>query len=351
MVESGLRPLESGSLGSYLRDSWRFAGQVANGEAAKSQVLCFGDSLVKFGLSPSVLQERTGMPAYNLAAYGGPPAFALHVLDRAVAAGARPRALVLAFHPTFLMLPPASNRQTWMVMSRLSECMDLAVRSRDSALFGELIAGRTLTSFRRRYEIRESTIAALRGERKGDERGRVLAEHRREWQECRGGELLPVEPSRLIVADPADRNLFPEVPGFDAIQASYLKELLGRTAAMRVPVFYLVPPLCGAVQSLREEKGLDARQTELAQNIQNRYSNVTVVDARYSRYPEAAFFDTAHLNARGATRLSHDLGDVVREVLEVGLPRNRDRWVNLPRYREVPADLLARVLGQGRATR
>jgi hypothetical protein len=37
-------------------------------------VLAFGDSIVKFGFVPRVIEAEAGLSAYNLATDGGPPA-------------------------------------------------------------------------------------------------------------------------------------------------------------------------------------------------------------------------------------------------------------------------------------
>jgi len=57
-------------------------------------VLCFGDSQMKFGIAPHVVAARTGRPAYNLAIVGGQPPASYFLLRRALEAGARPSAVL-----------------------------------------------------------------------------------------------------------------------------------------------------------------------------------------------------------------------------------------------------------------
>src|SRR5262245_27899140 len=45
---------------SRLSSSWRAALQAAEGPEAKSEILCFGDSLIKLGVVPRVLEARLG---------------------------------------------------------------------------------------------------------------------------------------------------------------------------------------------------------------------------------------------------------------------------------------------------
>jgi hypothetical protein len=335
-VEGFCKSQEDGPLASPLRESWRFAGRAAARQAARSSVLSFGDSLVKFGVSPGVLQSVTGLPAYNLAAYGGPPSFSLHALERAIEAGARPRALILSFLPANLAMPPRYYLQNGMLSASPWECLDLAITARDGALFGELIAGRLLPSVRRRYEIRDWSRSALLGRVDAGEPARLLASRRLEWRKGRGGERLPAGPPRRIEADPTDPNLFPTFWAWDQAQGKYFERFLDRADALGVPVFYLLAPLPPAVQDLRERTGLDTWHTEIVRRVKTRHPGLIVVDARYCRYPDSAFFDTAHLNALGAERLSRDLAEVIRLALD-GSSAPPAHWVNLPNHREEPA--------------
>jgi hypothetical protein len=45
---------------------------VARGQAREPEILCFGDSLIKLGVFPKVIERVSGRPAYNLAIASGP---------------------------------------------------------------------------------------------------------------------------------------------------------------------------------------------------------------------------------------------------------------------------------------
>src|SRR6185437_535102 len=47
--------------------AWPLGVEATRGEAVGARVLCFGDSLVKSGIVPEVIEARLGEPAYNLA--------------------------------------------------------------------------------------------------------------------------------------------------------------------------------------------------------------------------------------------------------------------------------------------
>src|SRR5690349_12144950 len=73
-AEASVRRHEDADFTTNIATSWRFSAHQAARRATKCEVLCFGDSMVKFGLLPRVIESRIGRSAYNLAAYAGPPA-------------------------------------------------------------------------------------------------------------------------------------------------------------------------------------------------------------------------------------------------------------------------------------
>ena len=56
-------------------------------ETAGRDLLIFGDSQVKFGLLPGVIEKRTGLSGYNLAVLGGMPASSYGLLRGALQSG------------------------------------------------------------------------------------------------------------------------------------------------------------------------------------------------------------------------------------------------------------------------
>src|SRR5690348_14836409 len=76
---------------------WRASGRSATREARDCDLLCLGDSLVKFGVVPSVLDARLGTRSYNLAAHAAQAPLSYFLLQRALRAGARPRTILIDF--------------------------------------------------------------------------------------------------------------------------------------------------------------------------------------------------------------------------------------------------------------
>ena len=75
-----------------LSSSYQSAVQAASGPEGRADILCFGDSLVKLGILPRVLEARLGSSAYNLAVLGGQAPGSYFLLRRVLEHGHRPRA-------------------------------------------------------------------------------------------------------------------------------------------------------------------------------------------------------------------------------------------------------------------
>ena len=82
--------------------NWRMSGWAARREATQADVLCLGTSRAQQAIVPQVIEERSGMRAWNLATcWGQAPAY-YYLLKRALEAGARPKAVVVEYHPQCL---------------------------------------------------------------------------------------------------------------------------------------------------------------------------------------------------------------------------------------------------------
>src|SRR5262249_28496486 len=106
--------------------SWEICRAEARDKAPGRQILCLGDSLVKFSIVPGVFESRTGRKAYNLAAFGAPPPVSYFTLRRALDAGARPEAVIVDFHPVRASAHPQAFQRLWPELLDAGECADLA---------------------------------------------------------------------------------------------------------------------------------------------------------------------------------------------------------------------------------
>ena len=140
-----------------------FAGRASR-EAGHDELICLGDSLVKCGMVPRVLEARLGKRTSNLACSGASSPFTYVLLKRSLEAGARPAALLVDFKATSLQVDlPTIERPLSEVLGP-SECLELAWTVRDPAMFGRLAVSWLLPSLRARAEVRAWAVAAARGD-------------------------------------------------------------------------------------------------------------------------------------------------------------------------------------------
>src|SRR3954465_2985596 len=81
-------------LGAELADfsvrDWVQSRKASDRDVRGCRLLCFGDSQVKTGVVPQVLEARTGWRTHNLALVGGQAPSSYFLLRRALDRGARP---------------------------------------------------------------------------------------------------------------------------------------------------------------------------------------------------------------------------------------------------------------------
>src|SRR5262249_33672809 len=108
--------------------NWSYVDRYGGRKARGREILCFGDSLVKIGILPSVLHEQTGRSTYNLALLSGSTPASYFLLRRALADGARPSAIVIDCAAGILTQGPHSQLRAfpWAELLRPSETFDLA---------------------------------------------------------------------------------------------------------------------------------------------------------------------------------------------------------------------------------
>ena len=316
--------------------SWKHSAQAARREARDAQVLCFGDSLVQLSVFPRVIEARSGRRAYNLSVTGGPPPASYFLLERALAAGARPAALVVDSKPNIL-----ATRHEWLVrhyshVAGLRDRVALARECKDSGLFGLITAARLLPSYRDRTPIRAAILAAFGG---GFSSPREAIAGR--WRNAalnKGALVFPKNPAVADEVGPDEQSVY-YPPAWSANPASraYMDRFLALAESRGIPVFWIVPPISPKPQARREALGLDAAFTRFVAGMQARHRNVVVVDGRHAGYHAGLFVDQSHLDREGATTFSVDLAAIIARHLDGPPPADGARWVSLPAFRPVPA--------------
>lgn len=319
--------------------SWKHAAQAARREARDAQVFCFGDSLVQLSVVPQLIEARTGRRTYNLSVTGGPPPASYFLLERALAAGARPAAIVVDAKPNIL-----ATRHEWLIrhysyVADVRDCVGLARTCQDPGLFARVTLARYLPSYRDRTPVRAAVVAAF-GAGFASPREKIAGR----WRNLalnRGGLVFPKNPAVADEVGPDEQMVYyPPTWIADPASRAYMNRFLALAESRGIPVFWIVPPISPRPQARREALGLDSAFTRFVAAAQARYRNVTVVDGRHAGYHPKLFVDQSHLDRQGATTFSVDLGDLIARHLDhKATPADASRWVDLPAYRDVPVDI------------
>ena len=306
-------------------------------DAVPCRVVCFGDSLVKFGVSPAVLERRLGLPAYNLAVPKGQAPGHYFQLRRLLADGAEPAALVV--DGELLGDDPRVQTRLWPELLNASECAELAWAARDENLFASTALARVLPTFRARLDVRRAVVAAFQG--KLPDEVMPIPILWRNWKRNRGGMLLAETTER---PDPRPAKL--EAEGYrpaswacHPLNAAFVDRFLALAGSRNVPVFWLIPPVHPEVQARRSRYGYEAASEAYLRALAARHKNLVVVDGRASGYPADALADLTHLNRKGALTFSDGLAALIDDRLKH--PGAASAWVDLPRWRAGVAEKVA----------
>jgi hypothetical protein len=314
----------------------RRVGLAARREATKCEILCFGDSLMQFGVVPRVLEKCLGRTSYNLAISGSYPPAAYFLLRRALRSGARPAAIVVDFKANILSGNPLTNPRPWVEMLTLRECAEMSWDQRDTSYFGSLVLGKIVPSYRARYDIRTFCLATLGGElvRGPNE----IAPWFRSFNVNQGASLVPDAfrspwPAQSYI----DQVFWPQHWEIDPVGGRYVRRFLELAASRHIPVFWVMPPIQQRLQDGRDERNLDQAYVECVFKLLKRFPNNVLVDGHHSEFPDSAYWDPSHLNRTGALALSSGIAQVIGSVLDRGGHASA-RVIPLPRFQEFTLD-------------
>ena len=311
--------------------SWARARSVA-GRSADARVVALGDSLVKHGIVPAVVERRIGRPACNLAVTGGHAPGHYFQLRRLLGTGARPDAVLV--DGDTLGEDPLGLVRVWPELLGVAECGELALAARDALALAAMTLGRLLPTYRARAEARAGVLDALGG--RPPAVAAMLPMFERNWRKNREALLLP---PRDDAAGPDPRlAALRRIDGRSAawschpVNAVFVERLLDLAASREVPVFWLLPPLHPEVQARDDRTGSGEGYHRFLRSLTARHPNLSVIDGRHAGYPAGALADFVHLARPGALAFSDAVAAVVGERLSV---RPTDSaWIALPPWRE-----------------
>lgn len=326
---------------------WRSAGLAARHVAPGCEVLCFGTSMTQQGLIPGVIRERSGREARNLAVCAGQAPGSYFLLRRAIEAGARPSALLVEFHPQYLAEDHWGAVRFWPDLLDTRDGLDLSWSTRDAEFFATTALARLLPSVKDRFQVRACVAAALGGQNASTAPATVV--YNRNRRQNAGAVVMPRNPAyRGEIAPHFLGGFLPDTWRPHPTNVAYIRRFLDLAASRGITVCWVIPPLSPDLQAARERKGLDASFTEFVRAFQATSPNLVVLDARHSGYGREVFTDAAHLDRQGACTLSADVGDLVDAGRALQGTAPADRWIELPRYRDLAPPAAPEDLEQSR---
>jgi hypothetical protein len=313
---------------------WSATRRSAAREARGCALLCFGSSKVKYGVLPAIIEGRTGQRGYNLSLLSGPPPAAYFLLREAIGHGARPSAAIINLDHERLMADPRDDGQNypWAYLLTPAESFELAYELRDPVFFARLILTGALPTVRTRHDIRAAVLSSLAGRfRSMKGPGRALSRNQRI---NRGTMLFAKDPAFKDIPVPPVLKDASANWSCHPVNARYLDRFLALAGSRGMAVYWLLPPVSPGLQTIFDRAHSEERFLRFARDVTGRHPHVTVVDGRHAGYPHTVFTVPSHLDRTGAAALSEALAMVVAR----DSTRRERRWVDLPRYRESPAD-------------
>lgn len=307
---------------------WNDSGSAAKTQSAESEILFFGDSMIKHGLVPPVFESKQALRAYNLAMDGGPPAASEILLKRALDSGAKPRAVIVDFELCFLNADIWAQAGIWPEILGFRDCWNLSWNARDPGFFAAMTLKLILPSLRDRISLRQRILDSSAGRPVSHSRG-LLSIKERHWRVNRGADLLTAPPD-FQGAFPTGECLLTQSGGeMDRLNLGAIDRFVEIARRRKILVFVLMPPILPEVQRLRESRGLHSRHVTFLRSLVERHPNLVVIDARNSGYGVNQFADYVHLNREGALVLSFDVADQVAQFLS---SETIPRWIRLSQF-------------------
>jgi hypothetical protein len=314
---------------SRLGASWRSAFHDAVRSESRADILCFGDSLIKLGILPRVLEDRLDQSAYNLAVLGGQPPTSHFLLRRVLESGHRPRALIVNFSPLLLGMDPRVGLEWWATLPTAGERLELARRIGDPALSGSLIVHGAIATLTWRNAFRTalgfSSFEPAREEaRPARDELRALL---RNWRLNRGAQVAP----RAFVAVQGSLPRSYDGAGWrwqpHPVHAYYVDRFLAQAEGQRIPVYWILPPAEPGWLDRNERVGTLGAYRRYVRDRLARFPGLTVIDLQRAGWDRSWFRDPIHLNRDGAIRLSLAVAEAIAQARDA-----RDgtaRWITL----------------------
>lgn len=282
--------------------------RTAAGPEAGAEILCFGDSLIKLGIVPRVLENRLGWTAHNFAVLGGQAPTSYFLLRRVLERGHRPRALIINFSPLLLAMNPRVNLEWWSHLADGRERLELLQRSRDPSMIASMTVQGAIGSWSARDTVRWSLGLEAGQDTSIADDPRVFE---RNWRMNRGAQVAPRRFVPIAGALPrpyeSDRWRWRPHPVHDF----YVDRFLSLAEAHRIPVYWVVTPAVSSWLDRNDGVGTIGAYRQFIRDLLPRFPGLIVLDAQDVGWDRSAFRDPIHLNRDGAARLSLSVAELI----------------------------------------
>jgi hypothetical protein len=305
---------------------WKTTARSAAEAGQTGGLLCFGDSQLKYGVLPLVLESRLGQPVQSLAILGGQAPSTYFLLRKALESGARPSAILVCWEPHLLQDGPSHNARVLPELADFSDNLELSWAAGDSGLLLSTALGQALPSYRERFEIRDNIKAAFHGET--PPMGFRIEMAWRNKVMNRGAVALAKDHAGRNTDLSRWGNPTQQPWKADPTNTAFARRFLGLAKEYEIPVFVVLMPVSPGMQRKYEQNGIDLPYTEWVRKLGKSFQDLVVLDLRNATYDATVFYDALHLDRDGAVSASLALGDHLRRHLD-GQPSG-DRWVRLP---------------------
>jgi hypothetical protein len=299
-----------GTWQSQIPLSWWKSSQAIADHEARADILCFGDSLVKLGVLPSVIEDRLGLSAYNLAVLAGQPASSFFLFRRALESGQRPRAVIVDFSAPLLAMSLRTSAECWAGIASCRDAIELAIEAGDPALGLDVMSRWLIPSQSRHRQFRAwlTGSAQCNGARDAAQECRVFE---RNWHLNRGAQVAPRQfiPIEGALPRPPDSDLYQWSPR--AVHTAYVTRFLTLAKSRSIPVFWVLPPVVAVRRQRFEASGIAAAYHRFTATFLRAFPDVTILDGEGLQWDNRAFRDPIHLNKDGAVAFSKAIAETL----------------------------------------
>jgi hypothetical protein len=224
----------------------------------------------------------------------------------------------------------------------VSELFQLACAGGPISACNKILLCQLLPSLRQYFEIREWVLHSAQGKYKS--RRPFVSIYLRSSIINQGAHFFPNTVHEGLDASLATYN--PWGWACHPLNLVFVRRFLELARDRKITVFWLLPPVHPATQALRDRNRFEDPYIRLLNELEQKFPNLVIIDARHSEYDETAYFDYTHLNHRGAFALSNAVaGELNRYLQATG---KSSSWLTLASYRPVAGDQLLEDLDQAR---